>query len=420
MSSLIIGGNNKLEGIVKISGSKNSALPILASTILSARKYIIKNVPNIDDVNRMLEILSLIGCDAKYDDGICYIDTKGLSTYDISDELSKKLRSSVIFLGPMLSRNKIAKITYPGGCDIGARPINLHLKGLEQLGVEVVEDGDFVLCKAEGSHCGNVKLEYPSVGATENLILFAVGLDGITKIANAAKEPEIIDLQNYLNSCGYHVTGAGTNEVVIHGTSTVNDDVEEYSIMSDRIEAGTFISLAAVTDSKLCIKDVNREHIKCIVDLYKEAGCKIIDSKNEIMIYGNKQLKSVSKIVTGPYPGFPTDMQAQVMATLCIAEGVSVIDETVFEKRYKHVPELIKMGANIEVKGSLATIRGVTKLYGSDLNIKDLRGGASLIIAALAAEGKSYLNNMQHVYRGYENIIFKLKSIGADVKIAKE
>lgn len=418
MDNIIIKGNKRLEGVVNISGAKNSALPILASTILAGREYVIKNVPDIADVRNMLEILNLLGCKAYFDSGVCYINTKELNTYDISDELSKKLRSSVIFLGPMLCRNKIAKITYPGGCDIGSRPINLHLDGLRQMGVDVHEEGDYVLCTAKNCHCSKIKLTYPSVGATENLILFAVGIEGKSIIENAACEPEIIDLQNYLNSCGYNVSGAGTKTILIKGNKNkVSSDVEEYSIMSDRIEAGTFLALAAANKSKICIKNVDKKYLKSILSVYRNLGCMIDAVEDYIYIINNGRLKPLIKLATKPYPGFPTDMQAQLMASLTCAEGTSIIEETVFENRFKHVDELNKMGANIVVKDRIAIIKGVSKLKGAEVNIRDLRGGASLIIAALSAKGTTKLNNMQHVYRGYEKIITKLKKIGAELSI---
>lgn len=417
MGSLIINGDKKLEGIVEISGSKNSALPILASTILYGREYIIKNIPDIEDVKNMLEILILLGCSATYEDGICYINTKGLNTYDITDELSKKLRSSIIFLGPMLCRNKIAKITYPGGCDIGSRPIDLHLNGLRQLGVDVKEEGDFVFCIANNTHSNTINLDYPSVGATENLMLFALGVKGITKIINPAKEPEIIDLQNFLLKCGYNVSGAGTDTVTISGyEGEMPNEITEYSIMSDRIEAGTFIALAASTKSKICIKNINKIYLKMVLDVYKEAGCLIDDVEDYIYIVNKDKINSVSRVITSPYPGFPTDMQAQLMTSLTVANGTSIIEETVFENRFKHVNELNKMGANIIIDDKLAIIKGVKKLHGESVNVRDLRGGAALIIAALSAEGISTINNIQHVNRGYEKLITKLENLGADVK----
>ncbi len=417
MGSLIINGDKRLEGVVNISGSKNSALPILASTILLGREYVIKNVPNIEDVQRMLEILVLLGCKATYDDGCCYINTKGLNTYDITGELSKKLRSSIIFLGPMLCRNSIAKITYPGGCDIGSRPIDLHLNGLRKLGVEVKEEGDFVFCTASNTHCSDINLDYPSVGATENLMLFSVGVEGTTRIFNVAKEPEIIDLQNFLVKCGYKVSGAGSDTILIHGEKDkASDEVISYSIMSDRIEAGTYLSLAASTKSKICIKNINKEYLNIIISIYKEAGCLIDDVEDYIYIINNDRIKANKRIVTSPYPGFPTDMQAQLMSSLSLAQGTSIIEETVFENRYKHVAELNKMGANIVVDDKIATIKGVQKLHGEDVNVRDLRGGAALIIAALSAEGKSTINNIHHIKRGYEDIVSKLEKIGADIK----
>lgn len=416
MISLLINGNQKLEGIVEISGSKNSALPILASTILEGKEYIIKNVPDIDDVKFMLEILIMLGCSAKYDGGNCYINTKNLNTYDITDDLSKKLRSSIIFLGPMLSRNKVAKITYPGGCDIGSRPIDFHLDGLKQLGVQVDEQGDNVYCVAKNAYSGTINLKYPSVGATENLMLFAVSVDGETIINNPAKEPEIVDLQNFLNLCGYEINGAGTDTIIINGKKTNNiKPVNEYSIMSDRIEAGTFISMAASTNSKILIKNIETDYIKSISSLYKKLGCSISEEKSSIYIKNNGILKATD-VITAPYPGFPTDLQAQTMTSLTIANGISTIEETVFENRFKHVSELNKMGANITINGKKAIIKGVKKLHSANVNIKDLRGGAALIIAALAAEGITILNGMEHVYRGYEHLISKLSRLGADIK----
>ncbi len=416
MGSFIINGGNKLEGIVEISGSKNSALPILASTILHGREYIIKNVPDIDDVRRMLEILILLGCSASYENGCCYINTKNLNTYDISDALSKKLRSSIIFLGPMLARNKMAKITYPGGCDIGSRPIDLHLYGLKKLGVDVVEEGEFVLCTADNTHNSDIRLGYPSVGATENIMLFALSVEGTTKIFNAAKEPEILDLQKFLVKCGYKVHGAGTDTITISGDKDIShDETVEYSIISDRIEAGTFMALAAATNSKICIKNADKDHLSNIIKLYKDAGCLIDDVEDYIYIINNDRIKAVNKVVSRPYPGFPTDMQAQLMASLCISDGISFIEETVFENRYKHVNELNKMGANIVVQDNLAIINGVNKLHGDTVNVRDLRGGAALVIAALSAEGKTVVDNIHHVNRGYEKFAFKLQELGADI-----
>ena len=420
MRTYIINGGNKLEGTVKISGSKNSALPILASTILCGREYIIKNVPDIDDVKMMLEILILLGCSAFYENGTCYINTKNLNTCDISDSLSKKLRSSIIFLGPMLGRNKTAKITYPGGCDIGSRPIDLHLYGLKELGVYVVEDGEFILCSSHNARSNDINLRYPSVGATENLMLFALSVEGRTRIYNAAKEPEIQDLQNFLVKCGYHVEGAGTEIINVFGVNNISKEIScdepvEYSIITDRIEAGTFLSLAASTKSKICIKNVDKRHLSGIIKMYREAGCLIDDIEDYIYVINNDRIKAVDKISSRPYPGFPTDMQAQVMASLCCADGTSYIEENVFENRFKHVSELNKMGANIVINENLAIINGVNRLHGENINIRDLRGGAALVLAALSAEGRTIANNTEHINRGYENFAKKLRDLGADI-----
>ncbi len=420
MRTYIINGGNKLEGIVKISGSKNSALPILASTILCGREYIIKNVPDIDDVKMMLEILILLGCSAYYEGGSCYINTKNLNTCDISDKLSKKLRSSIIFLGPMLGRNKVAKITYPGGCDIGSRPIDLHLYGLKELGVDVTEEGEFILCSSHNTKSNDISLRYPSVGATENLMLFALSVEGRTRIYNSAKEPEILDLQRFLVKCGYCVEGAGTDTITVFGSKNMAknisyDEPVEYSIISDRIEAGTFMALAASTKSKICIKNVDKRYLSGIIKLYREAGCLIDDVEDYIYMINNDRIRAMDKISSRPYPGFPTDMQAQLMASLCRAEGTSYIEENVFENRFKHVSELNKMGANIVIKDNLAIINGVSKLHGENIDVRDLRGGAALVLAALSAEGRTVANNIEHIDRGYEKFANKLWNLGADI-----
>ncbi len=421
MKTYIINGGNKLEGIVEISGSKNSALPILASTILCGRDYIIKNVPDIDDVKMMLEILILLGCSAYYEDGSCYINTKNLNTYDISDKLSKKLRSSIIFLGPMLARSKKAKITFPGGCDIGSRPIDLHLNGLKELGVDIIEDGDFILCSSINTNSCDINLRYPSVGATENLMLFALSVEGKTRILNAAKEPEIVDLQNFLVKCGYSIEGAGTDTITVFGLKNTNKNIQcdesvEYNIISDRIEASTFIALAASTNSRICIKNADKRNLTGIIKLYREAGCLIDDLENYIYIVKKDRIKSIGRISSSPYPGFPTDMQAQLMSSLCCSDGVSYIEENVFENRFKHVNELNKMGANIVTLDNIAVITGVKKLHAADVNVRDLRGGAALVLAALSAEGTSVVNNVEHIHRGYENFASKLLNLGADIR----
>lgn len=420
MKTYIINGGNKLEGIVKISGSKNSALPILASTILCGREYIIKNVPDIDDVKMMLEILILLGCSAYYESGSCYINTKNLNTCDISDKLSKKLRSSIIFLGPMLARSKMAKITFPGGCDIGSRPIDLHLYGLKELGVDVAEDGDYIICSSYNSKSNDINLRYPSVGATENLMLFAISVEGRTRIYNAAKEPEILDLQKFLIKCGYSVEGAGTDTITVFGSkdtakNIASDEPVEYSIIADRIEAGTFMALAASMKSKICIKNVDKRYLNGIIKLYREAGCLIDDIEDYIYIINNDRIKSMGKISSRPYPGFPTDMQAQLMSSLCCSDGISYIEENVFENRFKHVNELNKMGADIAIKDNIAIITGVNKLHGENVNVRDLRGGAALVIAALSAEGTSVVNNIEHIHRGYDKFANKLLNLGADI-----
>ncbi len=417
MSSFIIEGTNELCGEVEISGSKNSALPILASTVLDGREYIIKNIPDIRDVRMMLDILKKLGCAVDYDCGVVRINTTNLNSYVVPELLVKEIRSSIILMGAMLGRMGKVEICYPGGCEIGLRPIDLHLKGLKKLGISINEKNGMLDCNANNMKGCDIHLDYPSVGATENIILAAVKCKGFTTIQNAAKEPEIVDLQNFLNLCGYRVNGAGTSTITIIGKK-INDKTSlDYKIISDRIEAGTFLAVAAMAKSDLLIKNADRKHFNSVTSILEDAGCNLIEDNNELRIKCSRRIKAAEIIRTQPYPGFPTDMQAQIMAAFSIADGTTIIKETVFENRFKHVPELIKMGADIKIIGKAAVINGTEKLYGADVDAKDLRGGAGLVIAALAAEGKTKINNVYHIDRGYENFINKLCKLG--VKIEK-
>ncbi|MFA9423187.1 MAG: UDP-N-acetylglucosamine 1-carboxyvinyltransferase [Sedimentibacter sp.] len=412
MESFIVEGRDKLEGIVDIGGSKNAALPILASTVIMGREYLLENIPDIEDVKDMLEILRSMGCTAQYDNGIAIIDSRGLNTSQVPEKLVRKIRSSIILMGAVLQRTGNVEIAYPGGCEIGLRPIDLHLKGLRKLGVEILEkNGLLVGSVKEPSGC-EIQLDYPSVGATENIMLFAVATPGKTVIYNPAKEPEIVDLQNFLNVCGYCISGAGTGSIVIEGKKTENATAVEYKIISDRIEAGTYLSAAASMKSKIYIRNIEKSHFKSITSIYEDAGCKIRETHGTIVISNDHRIKAIEKITTQPYPGFPTDMQAQFMASMATADGITIIEETVFDSRYKHVPELQKMGANITTIGRVAVVEGVSRLYSSEVEAKDLRGGAALVIAALGAEGTTKINNVHHINRGYEKFLYKLQNIG--------
>jgi len=420
MESFIIEGRNNLEGIVEIGGSKNAALPIIASTVLCGREYIIENIPDIEDVRMMFEILDNMGCETQFENNIAIIDTRGLNSHVVSEKLVKKIRSSIILMGAVLHRTNSVEIAYPGGCEIGLRPIDLHLKGLRKLGVEIVEQKGILYCSAKNPLGCEIQLDYPSVGATENVMLFAVGLKGKTYIYNAAKEPEILDLQNFLNTCGYKVSGAGTSIIEIEGIELQNKDTVEYKIISDRIEAGTFLSAAASMKSKIYIRNIEKAHFNSITSLYEEAGCEIRESHGTVIVNSEGKLKAIEKVTTQPYPGFPTDMQAQFMASMATAIGTTILEETVFESRYKHVPELQKMGADITTIGRVAVIEGVEKLHGAEVNAKDLRGGAALVIAAMKAEGITKVNDIYHINRGYDNFMYKLQNLGVIITSIEE
>lgn len=412
MGSFIIQGSNSLEGIVDIGGSKNAALPIIASTVISPREYILENIPDIEDVKDMFEILNTMGCKIQYDSGVALIDTRGLNTYKVPEKLVRKIRSSIILMGAVLQRTGSVEIAYPGGCEIGLRPIDLHLKGLRKLGVEIIEKNGLLLGTVKEPEGIEISLDYPSVGATENIMLFAVGVNGKTIIYNPAREPEIIDLQNFLNACGYEVSGAGTGVITIEGKKVESTETVEYKIMSDRIEAGTYLSAAASMKSKIYIRNIEKNHFKSITSIYEDAGCEIRETFGTIVIQNKGRLKAIEKVTTQPYPGFPTDMQAQFMASMATANGLTIIEETVFDSRFKHVPELQKMGANITTVGRVAIIEGVDRLTGAEVDARDLRGGAALVIAALGAEGTTKINNIYHINRGYEKFVSKLQNLG--------
>lgn len=420
MGSFIIQGSNSLEGIVEIGGSKNAALPILASTVICGREYLLENIPDIEDVRDMFDILRTMGCTIQYDNGVALIDTRGLNTYQVPEKLVRKIRSSIILMGAVLQRTGNVEIAYPGGCEIGLRPIDLHLKSLKKLGVEIIEKNGLLVGSVKESEGCEISLDYPSVGATENIMLFAVGVPGRTVVYNPAKEPEIVDLQNFLNTCGYSVSGAGTGVIVIEGKKIEETDTVEYKIISDRIEAGTYLSAAASMKSKIYIRNIEKTHFKSITSIYEDAGCEIRETHGTIVISNNGRLNAIEKVSTQPYPGFPTDMQAQFMASMAVADGISIIEETVFDSRFKHVPELQKMGANITTIGRVAVVEGVERLFGAEVESKDLRGGAALVIAALGAEGTTKVNNIHHINRGYEKFISKLQNLGVIITEVNE
>ena len=412
MSKFIIQGGKKLEGEVKNSGSKNAALPILAATILNGGKTTLYNVPNIQDVNTMFEILKEIGATITRKNNKVIINTNKIHTYEIPDNLMRKMRSSVILAGAIIGKYHKAKFSYPGGCEIGARPIDLHLKGFEKLGIKINEEFGEIVCESDKIIGNQISLDFPSVGATENIILAACLGEGTTIITNAAKEPEIEDLVKYLNRMGTKIKGAGTDKIEITGVKHLSE--VSYNIMPDRIEAGTYLIAGAITGGEIKITNANHEHIEPILTKLEEANCKIQVNKNEIEIIAPKRVKAVD-IKTMPYPGFPTDMQSVFGALLATAKGTSIITENIFESRYKYVQELVRMGAKIKVEGRSAIIKGTKKFQGANVVATDLRGGAALVIAGLAAKGITEVENVDYILRGYENMEQKLKKLGAKI-----
>lgn len=414
MSHYCVVGGNKLSGEIFVNGSKNAVLPILAGTILNAGETVLLNVPQISDVSKTVDILKTIGCDVSNDNNTYTINSKNASNFEIYDDVAKDIRSSITMLGAILQRFKKAKIIYPGGCEIGLRPIDLHLKAFKKMGVLVVEKNGFIECEVNKIVGAKINLDFPSVGATENIMLLATKAVGITCIYNAAREPEIVDLQNFLNSMGAKIRGAGSETIYIEGVSNLHDT--KYSVMPDRIEAGTFLIATAIAKGEVLLKNCNPNDLRQLILRLTEMGSTIEEYKNDIYIKCNERLKCVELIKTLPYPGFPTDLQPQMMALLTVSKGTSVIIETIFESRFKHIAELIKMNADISYYNRTAVIKGVSNLEGALVSSSDLRAGVALILAGLAAKGETTVLNAKYIKRGYENIEKALSSIGANIR----
>ena len=414
MSKYVIKGENRIEGNAFISGSKNSALPIIAACILNAGSTTLYNVPNIKDTNGMFEILKDLGCDIKKKKNKVIINSANITKFQINDTLMREMRSSVIIAGALLARFRNAVFSYPGGCEIGARPIDLHINGFKKLGINIDESTGYIVCKCDRIESSEIQLDFPSVGATENLILASVFSDGETIIRNVAMEPEIEDLQNFLNRIGAKITGAGSGTVRIDGVSKLYGC--QYQPIPDRIEAGTFLIGAAMCGGEITADGIYPENISSLIHKLAENGCKIHINNDRIVLENHKTLTSVKSVETRPYPGFPTDLQAQYTALCCICGGHSIITENLFETRFKYVPELKKMGADITVIDRNAVVRGVEKLKGASVLAYDLRGGAALVLAALTADGYSEVLDISHIDRGYGSLEYKLKKLGADIK----
>lgn len=413
MDKFIIEGGRPLYGEVEIQAAKNAVLPLLAASILTDERVMIHKCPRISDVLNMIQILNELGCKTHFDQDTLVIDSADAASHEIPSALAKELRSSVFMLGSVISRFGRARIAYPGGCDIGLRPIDLHLKGLKSLNVKISEEGGYINCSCDRLTGADVLLDCPSVGATENIILASVKAKGFTVIRNAAKEPEIADLQNFLNKMGAKIAGGGTSTVVIRGVEKLGG--VEYTPMPDRIEAGTFLIASAMCGGEITVKNADANNIVSLIHKLREISCKIT-VKNDKIYIASKERRSPKLVETMPYPGFPTDLQAPMTALASISEGSTLIVENLFETRFKHVPELIRMGADITVRGRTAFVRGVKRLHGADVVAGDLRGGAALTLAAVSAEGLSTVTDLSHIDRGYSDFEYKLSGLGAKIR----
>lgn len=414
MTKFVIEGGTRLEGSLPVKGAKNSMLPIMAAVVLSssAEDIELQNIPAILDMHVMTKILQSLGATVNFANNTLRINVRDLHSFTITEELMQEMRSSIFLMGPLLARFGKVRVTYPGGCSIGPRPIDLHLKGLEALGARISEGDGYITAWAPKLQGTEIHLDYPSVGATENLIMAAVLARGKTTINNVAKEPEIVDLQNFLNAMGADVRGAGTEILRIRGVESVGRCT--YRIIPDRIVAGTYLMAAAITGGRLLLKDIIPSHLDAVVAKMKEAGVIFQATADSLEVVESK-LRAVETLCTLPYPGFPTDLQAQMMALLTLAEGKSTIIESVFEARFRHADELNRLQAKISVEGRTGVIEGVVQLYGAEVAATDLRAGAALILAGLAAKGQTVVHNAKYIERGYEHIEKDLQKLGARI-----
>ena len=413
MSKIVVNGGKPLSGVVKIHGAKNAVLPILAATVMTGGVHTIQNCPALSDVSTTVEILQELGARGEREGDTLIVDTGGEMQSFIPERLMRKLRSSIIFMGAILARKKEAKISAPGGCELGPRPIDLHIKALRELGAQIEEEHGYLICRAQNLKGTDIHLDIPSVGATENIMLAACAAKGTTVISNAAREPEIEDLANYLNSMGARISGAGTSTIVIEGGSPLS--AAEYRVMPDRIVAATYLCAAAATGGSITVTDVCTEHLSAVLAVLSDCGCKIKKEKNKVSLVAPQIIKSPGSIKTMPYPGFPTDAQSLFLAMLAKSDGTTLITETIFESRFKAAGELLRMGAKISVDSRVAVVKGSKKLSGACVTAQDLRGGAALVVAALAAEGRTEINSPEFIYRGYEKLEENLKTLGADI-----
>ena len=414
MEKLVIHGGKPLEGTVRVSGAKNAVLPIIVASMLGTTQSVLTEIPKLDDVHTVCEVITSLGVQIEQPQaGTLVIDASHLTSTSAPYDLVRRMRASFLVMGPLLARKGHAKISLPGGCSIGARPIDLHLKAFEAMGAVInLENGDIEASVENGLKGAQIYLDFPSVGATENVLMAASLAEGRTVLENAAEEPEIVDLATYLNSMGANIRGAGTNVIRIEGVKELHG--ANHSVIPDRIEAGTFMVGAAMTGGNVYVENALSEHLKPLVAKLKEVGATVEEDIDGIRVIGHKPLRPAD-IKTLPYPGFPTDMQAQFMALTTICQGTSVITETVFENRFMHVDEFKRMGAKIRIEGRSAIVEGVPRLKGADVNATDLRAGAALVLAGLVAKGETKVGYLYHIDRGYDNLVQKLQRLGADI-----
>lgn len=414
MQKFIITGGKKLCGQLSLQGSKNSALPIMAASLLCGEECVLGNCPRLSDVYAASRILNHTGCKCSFSENTAVIDPTGVTETAIPESLMHEMRSSIIFMGAMLGRTGECTVSIPGGCELGPRPIDMHLAALRKMGADIREEHGRIICSGR-AHGAKISLAFPSVGATENIILYAVTADGSTVINNAAREPEICDLCSFLRSCGADISGDGGSSIVINGVKQLHGC--EYSIMPDRIAGATYLSMTAATGGEIILTNACIPEMEPFLSVLEQTGCSIYTKRDNIYLRSGARLSAVrDRIRTMPHPGFPTDAQAVLMAVLSVAEGTSVFEENIFDCRYRHADALVKMGADIQVMGKIAVVKGVNKLCGADVIATDLRGGAAMVIAALAAEGTSSIGKICHIDRGYEKMEDAVRLLGGDMR----
>ncbi len=419
MDKLVIKGGRRLEGGVSISGAKNAALPVMVASILASGESTVTGVPDLADVETMGKLLARLGAGFSYESGRAVINAEGINNPTAPYDLVKTMRASVLVIGPLLARTGMAKVSLPGGCAIGARPINLHLMGLKKMGAEIELEEGYVVARAKRLRGNVIYFDIPTVTGTENLMMAATLAEGTTLIENAAKEPEVVDLADALIAMGARISGAGTSTIEVEGVNALRPF--SHTIIPDRVETGTFMTIAGITGGDVLIRDCRPDHNDALITKLREAGISIeLKEHGTALRVTGPERPAARDIKTMPYPGFPTDMQAQFMALMSVADGTSTIRETIFENRFMHVAELKRMGADVAIEGGIATVRGVEKLTGADVMATDLRASASLIVAGLAAKGSTTIHRLYHLDRGYERIEEKLRGLGAEVERAKD